>query len=1384
MIRSLRANNGSFAGMGNIQIQPSPVDSVEYQVIQQTSSTQDSDSGGALPVGDVSIPVPVMLHGSGSVTHIQNTTLNDIAEMMVTDPTFLFPLESQTNQIVPTYNLTLDSGPTFQPDMDSDARGTVARLSNLELRTGVVKERPEVIMLTNFHPLFNKGSGEVHSEHSERNARSGFDRSMTAAGRYVETQFQMRSLQTDQMTRMLGVLRQRYPHLDRILDEREATFGNDVQRLREDSMFLLNAVRVIENNKKRLDLRHGAYQVKDPTIIAQFIAKNFRQHQLSTSVNPHIDLVEMLVSLGNRHAFDFSDCMKDLGYTSANVSVFCSSKIWLQTLFELRQILENHSLQLLDIAPTHQRRDNSPSNILRPQVKHFGIAAIGHELPPISELINLQVAAIPQTVNTLQSAFGSIYQNAYFKSDEARIAALAHIISREYRYSVGLSLSAVKQALQKSYGYHVADRGNSTLFESVLGSFGNSIDDLSPGNDRSMAGVAQVTPSASAGVLTFEPRPIEGGTGTLVPGGEYFFDKIMEHATPKGFDTSGCEELLKLTEEQLNQLLIVVDGLNLLMIPSRFDVRRGESTRDANASFLKHPSDTVFELASRLIDTNNGKVLNNVANDELGSVYALAKTDNKVKTILFMYTMSKISRAYGNNVQFLNSNQSQDNTPLVDNLIDRLVASLEASVPTTRSTVQLVTQPGLNRGLNTASLTPDSIKHAFKSGTVLTRLVEQFMSAVINWFKNRTTAINDSYTRYGGYLDTVIMMIAFDLAIAAVARYSGQQIVGVHRGLSGSSHGQLTFAVSRSTTNHASSFNDIIQRHNKESDLVRQLIITFTSALMATSRMASQTSNYFNSDPARSKLTELVGSLGGSTRDLRSLLTEQQIMLLSSTLLSISSAFKSRRRENNEDEPKPRTRRRGSSPTVEDDLAVFDESDVAEEMEHAILSFFSEGDYAAAQGLNKRIMTVGIPHGFTQYLKQQDEPNKKNASQQEKEGDIVQVVVYRVDMQNTDIIYKPVRFLFELSRFPIRFSTDHWLPLRDKPTVADIINAVPTQNFNFDGTQVTINVEYAASAIAGQQGAQHLRSAFNGESYSFLTPAQKTQILHNHTLSHMLEVYVRMLTGINVAEHSYYVDELPSTSDRGLVGSLATYAISNMVARSGLAVPSEDAPPTGGVLFSSTGARTANPPPKRGDRGQTRPAMSNPAGTAGDMQGEAQFGSTRQQGAPVRNRDQQSSVGSLKENLELLGPKHARAAAATLRTCSQLASSFTQFTRTEATRARVLSPRLFDRVFNIIIDANDFEIDVKKTLATPYGRQALELLIRHGEVVSVDPLTQRSKNLQALTPETVDMGRRPPRGRFFHNVNNFKLRERDQTRGDLVTDKYFITVETLEENDE
>ena len=1388
MISTLRVNNGSFANLGSVVSQA--VSTVANTVRTQTAVPQGTLTPAVTPVHQTPIPISVIANATGTVTVIHQPTLVAVASAFGTTRKVI-PLHlGPSTPIVPAYNLGVVPAQTYDPRTTQGFASTTTQFQPYEQLTGIAHERPEVVMLTGFVPLFDRDVSHTAPDYIDQVAASGVGSFMTAAGKYIDAQINMRNIQASNSMSLVRTLRLGYPNVARQLKQRTSDFNQGLTKLQANAAFLLNLVRIVEAQKKQLDLRHDLYTV-NPTEVATFISNNFTQQQVGSSATTRTKPT----SSAQRKVIPFSlhpqsyalvDTLIAQGYAPDNVqNVFSSSKIWLQLLVELSNALKTHTLELVDIDPLLQRQDANATTLLNPStVKRFGLSPSLSSLtiPNLEELVGLQVAGVSQAVSSIQTAFQALYQSVSFKNDEARIVALAHLLSQEYRFSYGLSQINIVNLLRNQYGFNPASNGNTTLFDAVFGQFGNNITDFSTANAKSLAGVAQQQITAQdvpKGVLTFEAKYVEGDTGTLTPGGDYFFDRLLNPdftvPTQPKFNTAAIDALSQQLGDAMGSFSVLTDGMNLLeqqalLDNGQVDVRSSELTSTNN----------VLNFTKQLVDVD-GSTLQPVLNDRMGAVYTQARTDNRVKTLLFLYTMARISRSYTTNVLGVAAPQVADNTPLVDALISQLVTALEASVPATRTAIQY-TVLGVDLGLNTDALTSDSIKKAMKDGTYLTNFIEGFVSLVIAHFQVDTSAINAKFTRYSGMLDTVLMMVAFDYAVALIARYSNQKLTGVHTGLKTFSQGgPITFVVSRLTTNNKNSINELSQRAQGETLRVQAMVLAITNALKVLDGSLKGISNFMKSPATLAQLKDVATVLGNNRDALRMLLSEQQIMMLAAIAHDLIVA-------NSDKTGAVQTAPVGQGDPTTDELKILDESSISAAMRNALYGFFGSGRFAKPAASNLKILTVGIPLGFTQRLKQKVSIQKQQrASFETHRNDIVNVCVYKIDMQNPDIVYKPQTMLFELSRFPVRITTTQWLPLTTNPTQQDVVSSVPTQNFSQNpdsGTanSITDGVEYTSLASAVQAGLRSARVAFDDRSYSFLNDAARTQILQNHVTSQMLETYIKLMTGLNVAEYSYDMVEVPPPVEDDFVSTLTEHTMAHMasvVSTARATNVTNSTATTGGVLFSSTAPkRAAVVPGSLAPSAVAQPQLTHPSGIAGNVTQAAQFRALTTQTAPVQTTEQQAVAGQLNANLSTLGAAHVSTAIAKLQTISKLGSTVSSLSNADAVNKRVLSPKQFDRVFNLVIDPGSFEIDVIATTATPYGRDALQLMLQHGEIVPIDENDAYAQHVDIVGPAPSGF-RGLTAGTLPANINGYQLRERDRNAGDLVFDKYLVTVETF-----
>ena len=1004
-------------------------------------------------------------------------------------------------------------------------------------------------------------------------------------------------------------------------------------------------------------------------------------------------------------------------------------------------------------------------------------------LPNLDELINLKPEGVAQAINAIQPAFQTIYQNVLFKSEEARIAALAHLLSSEYRYSRGLSLPHVQRSLQDLYGFAVSTTGsNSSLFDSIIGQFGNNITDFPATVANTLVQVAQQQPPG-LGVLTFEPEYITGDNGTLTPGGTYYVDAVFK-TDGKSFNTTSIDALAATLDTAAASFKTVTDGLNLLSQPASLDaVRLGSSPGlDRNASTLETTGDLINSIKRQLLDAN-GNTSDLLKNDRLTAVFSHARKDNHLKATLFLHILSKISRSYTSNVPFFGSNTSGDNTVLGDYLVGQVNDALLASVPETTTALQFVTSPGLDNYNNNNGFTPTAISHAMKSGSKLMNVVVQLMSHVVSQFRTDNTALVGGFTRYNGYIDTSMMMVAFDLITSFIALYSSTQIVGFQGGQTSFGTGLTTFVVSQSPTNHRNSINNLLERVSGEVTRVQQMIMTVLHSLKVLSGSLKGISGYLKSEPAVFRLQQVAGVLN-DPKLLQMLLTEQQIMLLASDVQNLVDAS----------QPGLNAFARPSmpDPNSTQEMQILDESLVPPALQDALFGYFGTADFSGAQGSSNRVLTVGLPQGFVQGLQRSVSiQQQRKASFKNRRSDIVQVCVYKIDVVNSDIIYKPQRFLFDTARFPARLSTARWLPIPQAPAVEDIISAIPTIDLSQNpgvttSTSTSPGVEYASATVAAAAGVKHARVAMSDGSYSFLTANQKAEILRNHVVSQLLDAYIKLMTGINVSEYTFAMaDNAPPLEVDMLKKMIIPVARDGFPNLFGFLNGGQSQPfPLGGVMFGSTGLSSINSVPQ--DTGAPNPYqcdVSDATGLGGNVALPSQFNAISSFALPPVSLDgQQALLGTLDDNLNNI-PLHVIPHVINhLRTFSTISTTLSTISQPAAVNQKVMTPKQFDRVFNIMVNPTDFEIDVPKTIATPYGKQALALMIKNGDIIPSSENEQALSQASDITARAVTPGSRPfPQGRRAGNVSSYRYRDRDVNAGDLIVDKYFITVETYGE---
>lgn len=1380
MIVSLKSANGAFASVGNVQVQP--VTNGISAIVQKIVTTVSSISAPATPAHQVAVATPTISLSPTSLKITTNLSIQSIATNLINNKSFILPpYHGIVNMIMPSFALHLEPAVVNHPVTDK-LLVTTKKFEPYEQLTGIAHERPEIVMLTNFLPLFTKQLGPSQQSFTNQVENGGIFANMTDAGRFVDTQLQARALRYVNVTQLLRSIRSRYSFMFDAFTSRRRSFETQVDSLRDEANFLLELVRSLERLKSQLDLRDDMHVV-DPISVVEYHYSNYMKLSSALSSNVLFDFVRRYLPV----TYSIPDTLVRLGYTSDNVrNKFASTKLWLQLLLEMSDMLKYHSQEFLDIDTVSQRRDTNATRLTKKTTAHFGVAQKLRALPPISELSALKTTQINTAISSLSQAWDVLYQDVHFKSQEAQISALVNLLSKEFRYSFGMAQPAVIEALSSQFNYVVQPTDNVGVFESIIGKFGNNISDVPATETNSLANIAQRRINNKSVVMTFESKYIDGDTGTLTPGGEHYVDTVLDDVNDLGFNTALLDEAGDMFEKSFNSFSTIVNGMNMLGVKLADPYNRSNTKF---SSILSSPSDLITEITKNLLDPNTGKTLAAAKSDNLGAVYSFAANNPRVKATLFLYTLAKITRSYQPSIFNLRQTLGvgaalNDNTSLADALIKDIIAEMEKAIPQTvignKSKPGSQPRPPSLQSPSSPALSSDTIAASFKAGTVLTKFVESTMILIQSSFTASNHAMIDDRTRYSGLLDTTIMMVAFDTLIHMIARYNNQSLVSSTYGYTAYSSGVLTFNISRTTTVHKTSYNDLVTRTQKEVALNHKLIYTVMNTLQKLSGAFKNYSNYLNSPPAINKLREIVNIINNPDL-VKMLMSEQQIMLLASTVHDLSDRLAQR-----DALPDNGDVDGDGDFDADDELKILDDSVVSPRLKNALYGVFGTADFASSKGYNKKIITVGIPLGFTRRLKQRVSlSNLKKSTFIDKQNDVVSVVIYKVDLENSDIVYKPKKMLFELSRFPVR--NDKWfLSIPDKPSIADIVHAIPTRDF---GQSQATATEITYWSLNTQDVNNGRKAAFSDVTYDFLSQQEKNDIINNHVMSYILEVYAKLTTGIDLGDHHFDLVEQDKAMDGDFIKTITEHHVAhttNLFASQN-ASNSETQTPTGGVLFSTTAIKKAGyvSHPGSAQQASTYPTLSNASGIAGSINQATQFQKIKVQQPVVKTLEAQQNIGTLSANLSGMSHRNVPVMLHGLRTISNLSHMVTPLADPVAVSKRIISPKQFDRVFNVIIDPDEFEIDYDKTVRTPHGSAALKQMILKGDVI---PATENHLSRLITKVAITDLNKNPlgrpfVQGRAAQTHSLFRFRDRDKTQGDLTFEKYFVTVETYGEEE-
>lgn len=378
-----------------------------------------------------------------------------------------------------------------------------------------------------------------------------------------------------------------------------------------------------------------------------------------------------------------------------------------------------------------------------------------------------------------------------------------------------------------------------------------------------------------------------------------------------------------------------------------------------------------------------------------------------------------------------------------------------------------------------------------------------------------------------------------------------------------------------------------------------------------------------------------------------------------------------------------------------------------EKQESCVRTSFTDPKFRSSEGFNKQIISIGIPSTIVSSLKRRtfdtSSINKTKQSSVKRTSDIIRLNVYKTDNQYIDLVFKPQTFLFQLSRFV--FDIDYYIKtLPTSPTLESVILSLPTVDL---------------SGMNWSQGSGDSLSKFYGydamlsDDYLGLSDDQKKEIIRNHVMSDVLGLYMKLLTGIDVSEKKFPIRQIQTPM---IDSSTASFIVDSTLRLASIKDSS--------VSSEKTHSRSIF------------------------------------QSASVSESEtlRIQSTATANSNVDLLSDKAKSYVEQSLINISALFDVPTKFSDETAVSKMIVIPKKFDRIFNIAVDPDDFEIDKQKTtISSAVGKSLFDELLSTNEIITASV----------------------PRSHSETSTTIYRMKQHTTSEGYYSFEKYFSTIDVF-----
>lgn len=1324
MPTGLKLNQG-FAKMGNINI-------------QAVKAQSEGNNNGNLNVKAAVVAAnKIVAQNAGNIAKNanigQNPIINQFQNLQVALPPLIAkPLQLQAKNI---NNILIAP--------------IVAQLVVPQKLRGISEQRPEIVSLADFNSIY----------------RSSFGSELSDAGEFIKTSIAARKLRFEHIQALIESI-QEVEGANAILEEIAEGYANEVLDAEKTVRLMTKIADIIRDIKRSLNIRNTTALVEEKFRRNIALAPSFKdflveEYQFSEAGVVNFSNTKLL----GQFFFDVRNTLKQYSPSLFGTNSPQTPNLNADLNFQLNQAAVNNNW----LNANFNLGEAEEQTIERNADREFGRYNV--------DQIDISDGQFKFQVELFRNINFPIVGPAYNGfldilpgSTADRLALLIMTLSKELRISSGMADEDITDVLFGTFG--AGPTGDP--FQFVIGRPGATITDP-PVGAESLCSLLRFVNDNGDIVLPFESTFVRGDNGRLyIPGTKEIADSILQSEEP--YDLTN----LRAFQERFSR----ISSDSITAIAGLLDV--GKRTPRLKPVDLFNELSEDFIEAIDLMLSNIGINNNNVVYPPPWGEAALLKLaleDREIKQLLFQYVLALGFVGKPGEIQFGNNsverffrNMSTEeltnwgNLPVIAQDRDlnpstgqRLTSALQslglleedadlpsidtgdiANVQTTDSItgytvlafiaqtiIQKAKQKGNQDQVDQGGENQDQV---FKASVILSdflgslirtrelvflnRIVD-FIATIADRAQNFTA---DGRTRFNRLNFTTVAAFAFEAFLSFVEQpLSGISLpnttdefiiisfnldeINRNRTIvnlllrnfgspkaSPSNQAQtIAFAALQSTA-LSTPLGGVKRKLEKEERLTTQIITRLRRTFSLIDNTTNDAIDFLNLEgPRASQLNELVDAQGGKER--LAMIDEPQFILSRKALndfnegegLSLVTRHTIKFKGANRPQRGIKFRIRGKNQfdfsifkrirVKRIDIPVFIDGSVISENEKKLMEILlRRPKFRGRRAENLKILTVGIPAGFSNCLSTAINVNEDNADEVlDKERDVVAINVYRRSVEFEDIVFKPQTFLFELSRFVTRPQVN-----------AQEINANRFKDFVNDQS-----IEFMRDFSRRARGDLQNQEAFlNNEEYDFLSKNQKKSLVSNHIESFVLGLYTQLLTGISTDENDYLVDE---SLLEGFVDDEAKERFNDLVLTYVRGITQ--------LPITLEQLKESSPQIK---------ALLNKIDT---FALETNF--TDQITPPVL-----PGVG-IDQRIELTED---------LVNFVKLFTPKSLLTGGSVQALRITSPKLFERIFNIAVDPDDFEIDLDKTLETTAGTNMYAILEKQGLLATPTKIRERSKN--------------------------------------------------------